>query len=184
MRGVGYVLLVVGFLAGSLVAVQTAENHVEWARFVPALVLAVVGVGLARNAMHRASRHESVVGANVEALHDSLARVVERLASLDATKRELDPYDVHGKIDELFPDELTRFADARETIAHLYGLQAYAAVMTEFAAAERYLNRVWSASVDGYVDEVQLYLGRALEQFTLALEKLRALGPARQVTPR
>jgi hypothetical protein len=37
--------------------------------------------------------------------------------------------------------------------------------MNEFAAGERYLNRVWSASVDCYIDDVHEYLGRAKEQF-------------------
>jgi hypothetical protein len=37
--------------------------------------------------------------------------------------------------------------------------------MSNFAAGERYINRVWSASTDGYVDEVRMYLERAREQF-------------------
>jgi len=36
-------------------------------------------------------------------------------------------------------------------------------------AGERYINRVWSASTDGYVDEVRTYLKRATEQFSEAL---------------
>ncbi len=37
--------------------------------------------------------------------------------------------------------------------------------MSAFAAGERYINRVWSASTDGYEDEVRRYLERALNQF-------------------
>ena len=37
---------------------------------------------------------------------------------------------------------------------HVFGMQNYADVMSNFAAGERYINRVWSASTDGYVDEV------------------------------
>ncbi len=37
--------------------------------------------------------------------------------------------------------------------------------MGAFAAGERYINRVWSASTDGYVDEVRNYLDRATQQF-------------------
>jgi hypothetical protein len=44
-------------------------------------------------------------------------------------------------------------------------LQNYADVMSAFAAGERYINRVWSASTDGYVDEVRSYLERATQQF-------------------
>jgi hypothetical protein len=35
--------------------------------------------------------------------------------------------------------------------------------MSAFLAGEHYLNRVWSASADGYVDQVNEYIGRALE---------------------
>jgi len=48
-------------------------------------------------------------------------------------------------------------------------------VMSCFAAGERYLNRVWSASADGYIDEVNDYLDKAKEQFTESLEKIRQL---------
>ncbi len=44
-------------------------------------------------------------------------------------------------------------------------LQGYADVMSAFAAGERYINRVWFASTDGYVDEVRGYLDRATQQF-------------------
>jgi hypothetical protein len=50
-------------------------------------------------------------------------------------------------------------------LKHVFGLQSYADVMSAFAAEERYINRVWSASTDGYVDEVRNYLNRATEQF-------------------
>jgi hypothetical protein len=46
--------------------------------------------------------------------------------------------------------------------------------MNHFAAGERYLNRVWSASVDGYVDECRAYIGHAREQFHVAWDKLAA----------
>jgi len=48
-------------------------------------------------------------------------------------------------------------------------------VMSSFAAGERYLNRVWSASADGYIDEVNAYLDKAREQFVDSLDKIRQL---------
>jgi len=65
----------------------------------------------------------------------------------------------------LLRDDLNIFANARESMQHVFGLQNYADVMSAFAAGERYVNRVWSASTDGYVDEVRTYLARATEQF-------------------
>lgn len=76
------------------------------------------------------------------------------------------------RIDDLFTDDLNTFIEARESIAHSHGLAAYAEVMNCFAAGERYLNRVWSASTDGYIDEINDYLDRAREQFAAGLEKV------------
>ena len=47
--------------------------------------------------------------------------------------------------------------------------------MTSFATGERYLNRVWSASADGYVDEVALYMPQVHAQFSDCLDKLKNL---------
>jgi hypothetical protein len=77
----------------------------------------------------------------------------------------------------LFRHDLNEFAEARETMIHVFGMQQFADVMSAFAAGERYINRVWSASTDGYVDEVQKYIKRAREQFAEATElfsKLRS----------
>lgn len=42
--------------------------------------------------------------------------------------------------------------------------------MNRFAAGERYLNRVWSASTDGYIEEAHRYIERATRQFAETLE--------------
>ena len=76
------------------------------------------------------------------------------------------------KIDELFLEDLNNFVEARESISHAYSVQAYADVMSHFAAGDRYLNRVWCASADGYVDEVNEYLEKSLEQFEDSKKKL------------
>ena len=72
-------------------------------------------------------------------------------------------------------DRLVIFVDNRESIGHAFGLQAYADVMTQFATGERYLNRCWSASTDGYADEVSTFLTRSHEHFAEALRKLQDL---------
>ena len=46
--------------------------------------------------------------------------------------------------------------------------------MSRFAAGERYLNRVWSASADGYIDEVNTYIEKSREQFSDCLSKIQA----------
>ncbi len=175
MRALGYLLITAGFLVGSVVAVQTEENHIDWGWFLPAFALGVVGVVLARVGTRREARHETKLAGDLETLTTSLERLVDNLDRLRAEDNKADPYRVHGRIDELLRDDLASFADARECIGHIFSLAAYADVMNAFAAGERYVNRVWSASIDGWIDELEEYLGRAREQFLEARGKLRAL---------
>lgn len=175
MKTVGYLLITIGFLAGSLTAVQTQANQINWNWFLPALILGAVGVAMARWGQQVQSRDAATLSDNVDVLALSLDRMVRNVTQLDQQKGSMHPYEVHGRIDQLFPEALSTFVEARESIAHVYGLPAYADVMNEFAAGERYLNRVWSASVDGYIDDVHEYLGRAKHQFEEARRKLQLL---------
>ena len=134
MKGLGYILIAVGFLAGSVIAVQTEENRIDWVWFLPTLAVAAAGVAMARSAIAGRNRHGGAQQDNIGSLNSSIDTIVERIRQLDGEKADLDPYDVHGRIDEMFPAPLTEFVDARETIGHVFGLQAYAAVMNEFAA--------------------------------------------------
>jgi len=181
MKGLGQLLIVVGFLAGSLVATQTSENFVDWRLLAPALLLGVIGVAVARVGIHREAREESSLQGNMQTLDASLDRLVVEIERLNEEKTDLHPFEVHSLIDARFPNDLNSFVQARESIGHVHGLQAYADVMNAFAAAERYLNRVWSASVDCYIEDVHEYLERSRDQFVLAREKLRALGRASAV---
>jgi hypothetical protein len=97
------------------------------------------------------------------------------MTGLNAEKASVNTYDMRDRIDDLFADDLSTFVEARESIAHTHSLTAYADVMSSFAAGERYLNRVWSASVDGYIDEVNAYLDKALTQFIETDHKVRQL---------
>ena len=179
MKTAGYLLITLGFLAGSLVAVQTADNTVDGRLFLPAFGIAVLGVVLARVGARAEAREEGTLAVNFEALGTSIDRIVANLDRLDADVAAGDPYTLHATIDAHLRDDLSTFADARESVAHLFGLAEYAAVMNDFAAGERYVNRVWSASIDGYIDEVREYVGRAREQFEAAQARLTALRQTR-----
>jgi len=171
MRNVGYFLLVAGFLAGAF-ASATDPRAVPWAWFIPAVLVGAAGVALIRRSTRAAARSDHVLSRNREDVEDSLARIVRGLEEMTGGERPIPPWEYRFEIDHRFRDDLARFAEARESLAHLYGLAAYAEIMSAFAAGERYLNRVWSASADGYMDEATDYLGRSLEQFREAAERL------------
>lgn len=151
------------------------KGYVKWLWYIPALALGFAGVVIIRSTEAKQSQTEHHVAANIETIETSLGRIVTKITELDGDKHNIHTYDVRHRIDELFTDDLETFVDARESIVHRYGLAAYGEVMTRFASAERYLNRVWSASADGYIDEVNEYLTRAKDQFAASLLLLKDL---------
>ena len=164
MKAIAIFLIIGSFLAGSFISVLD-PRQVNWSWLVPALLNGVVGLWLSRKAHHEETRAGSKLAGNIDILGKSLDNILARLELLSKNKEELPTYEARFEIDRLFRDDLANFADARESMVHVFGMQNYADVMSNFAAGERYINRVWSASTDGYVDEVNLYLDRALKQF-------------------
>ena len=174
MKKAGYIIITVGFLAGALAAVFD-KSKVQWGYFIGALILGIVGVVMVRWHKHKDSRSEEKLAMNLQDIKTSLARIVENITRLNAEKETINAYDMRHRIDELFGGDITTFVEARESLAQVHGLQAYADVMSHFASGERYFNRVWSASADGYVDEIMTYLNKAQVQFTEALERVNQL---------
>jgi uncharacterized membrane protein YeaQ/YmgE (transglycosylase-associated protein family) len=174
MKRIGLLLISVGFLAGTLAAIVD-RDHVRWGYFSAALVVGVAGVFVARSGHHKMHKSEEKLTENISIIETSLANIVRNINTLDSEKQSINTYDVRFRIDELFLEDLAGFVEARESIAHRYGLTAYGEVMSSFAAGERYLNRVWTASADGYIDEVSAYIEKARDQFTNSLSAVREL---------
>ena len=178
IRVVGHVLLWLGFLAGAFVTVRSVEveaapwSTVSWPAYGAAIFVATVGVVVLRatkKAVGVASAEEVRAIDQLEAI---LARLHSTVDNWSRKSDEINVYEFHGMIDESLADDLGQFADLRETLIPEFGLDHYARIMTEFALAERTLNRTWSASADGYVDEVRTCLGRAEAHLTGARKRL------------
>lgn len=180
MGNLGHLLIGVGVLVGSL-GCSWQEEGVNLNLVIIGVVVGVVGVVLARMGAHKETKSEEKITSNLGVLNESLGRIVAQMADLNGEKKEIDVYDLHDQIDARFLVDLDTFAEARESLSHQYGVQAYADLMSHFAAGERYLNRVWCCSVDGYIDECHTFLEKAEEQFkTVAshLEELNSRGRA------
>jgi hypothetical protein len=174
VKALGYLLIAVGFLVATIAATSD-EEVVYWSYFIVGMVIGIAGVVVVRMALRHQTHGGGRLTASIQAVEASLGRIVENITKLNAEKDTIDTYDVRHRVDELFLDDLATFVDGRESIAHAHGLPAYAEVMTTFAAGERYLNRVWSASADGYIDEVNEYLEKAKDQFADSLAHIRRL---------
>lgn len=173
MKPAGILLLAIGFLTAAYLA-SLDPVATPWAWFLPAIGVAFAGLVLHRRAAGKASKAADRVATNRQVLAGRLDRIVAELEALAADKEAIPPHEFRFEVDRRFRDDLAAFADARDTMAHLFGIQAYADIMGAFAAGERYLNRVWSASTDGYVDEVLSYVERARTQFLDAKRLLDA----------
>ena len=71
------------------------------------------------------------------------------------------PREVVHFIDDHLAETFGDFAEARNSLVQKFGLQPYAEIMTQFASAERFVNRSWSAAADGYMNEVRECIERA-----------------------
>ncbi|MFQ5462478.1 MAG: hypothetical protein ACE5E5_07605 [Phycisphaerae bacterium] len=177
----GMVLFFGGFLAGSLVSVRRADSAglawatVEWGWFAASMAVGLVGVVMMRLAANAAETASGKVAGDLAAIGQSLSALQSKIGAICAGRPTTGVYEVHGLIDDQLAEELGVFVDARETVAREYGLPAYAELMNHFALAERNINRAWSASADGYEDEVWLCMQRAETLITKAKSAFDAL---------
>ncbi len=169
MKKLAHIMIAAGFL-GAAFATSLHAQQVDWTLFAIAALVSAAGVILAKRLDSADARSESVLTTNRAELNESISNIVSHLEGSSALSGE----QLRDWIDETLRADLRRFADARESMVHLYGLQTYADIMSNFATGERYINRVWSSSADGYDAEADAYLGRAAEQFKDAQTQLTA----------
>ena len=174
MKNIGLILITLSFLVGAYLTVLH-ETEVNWPIFLIVFATGLGGVALARIGTKSAATSTDLLEADMATVSQSLANIVLHVSSLNDEKESIPTYDMGKEIDGRVLEDLNNFVEARKAISHTYGLQPYADVMSHYAGGERYLNRVWSASADGYVNEVKDYLDRSLEQFVIARDKLGAL---------
>lgn len=175
MQLLGYVLIGVGFLIGTLASVWQVEGLLAQP-YAVGVGLGVVGVFLARSGARRLHQSEERLSENLTAIRKSIAALSQSVQLLNSIKADVSVYDIHDLIDDKTLEDIELFVNARESLAHAFGLQAYADLMSHFAAGERALNRAWSASTDGYIDEVHSSLERACDEFKLTEQQLAQMG--------
>lgn len=182
MRKLGLLLLLIGFFGAAFVSVREADRDrdgnrrewsaIQWPYYVGAMAVGVVGVVLLRITARRAAAHSEKAAANLRTAITALDQLNAAVQRLRSQREQIMVYDLSGRIESEMMEDLARFADARETLIPLFGLQAYANIMNSFAGAERNINRAWCASADGYVDEAWSCMDRAAELFAAARHEL------------
>jgi len=174
MKILGYVFLTAGFLVGAYSTVLNVETT-NWTLFAPAAVAAAVGVFFLKKEASGEATSEGVLTTNRAELTESLDSLVKHLDAIVAEQDLISTDVLRSVLDDRLREDLRRFAEARHSLVHLFSLQVYADIMSDFAAGERYVNRVWSCSADGYDAEARTYLRKAAEQFRSASKQLVAV---------
>ncbi|TCI04494.1 hypothetical protein EZV61_00510 [Corallincola luteus] len=169
----GYMLLIIGALAAAFTT-SLDPATLPWGYYAVAMVVGAVGLVMVKRHQHLVAHDPEQLEENLGQLNDALGRIVMEAEQLVDRRHELPVHEYRFEIDRLFRADLNQFAEARYSIRHSCGVQVFADVMSPFAAGERYINRIWSASADGYLEEANTYLVRALEQFREARAKLTA----------
>lgn len=164
---IGQLLLWLGFLGGSFSAVLRTENAespwstIPWGMYAGSVLVGVIGVVLLRREKAKQRSESASSDSDLGSVTESLELVSTKVRQLASQLDEMTCEEVLDYIDSECVPHCADFADGRQVIANRFGTAAYAAVMTEFASGERYLNRTWSAAADGYVDEVKLSIGHS-----------------------
>ena len=171
MKLFGGIILTAGFLAGAYFSVSEVAS-VQWTYYGVCAGVMVLGM-LLLQAARRAELEQAgdKHASDIAVLQQSLASLTERVRGFEARDGDDDQLEVYTRIDDELMEDINAFVDARESMIPKLGMQRYADIMSPFANAERLINRAWSASADGYVDEVRLCLRSAREE----LEKAGAL---------
>ncbi len=167
----GYVCLAVGFLTGAFITTRH-KDKVEWPAFGACAAIMFAGLVSVRSAARADHDDHEVHHGSIETLTKALTSIVGKLSAMNRDRDSIDVYDVHGRIDADFMTDLGDFVDARESMIPIFGLSAYADIMNAFATGERNINRAWSASADGYIDEVWASLARAEARMREAATRL------------
>ncbi len=82
------------------------------------------------------------------------------------------------RLGDAISDYVPAVADQRELLVGKMGLGRYAGVMDVFSAAERSMNRAWSAAADENLDESVESLKRAAERLGVVEDKLTGRTPS------
>jgi len=164
VKKIGFLLLIGGFLVAAYLMTLDIVS-VSWVMYSVAAFAAITAVVIIKRHERGTAKSAIVLSANRAELADSVQKIGSNLEDMTEKGDAITTVSLREVIDTRLRDDLRRFADAQETLIHLFGLQMYAALMRKFVAGERYVQRLWSASADGYDAKARTYLGKGTTQF-------------------
>ncbi len=167
---IAFLLITIGTVGATIGVAQTNPQVEGWEHTFQVnlsitlsfLVVMIAGIVLkrttARSRLEVMEEHKGNRQLIDTALSDSIQQVREIEQNLP--KSTLDS--LHEALEQAISGPITDFIENRQYLIDSFGISGYAHIMTSFAQAERYLNRAWSASADGYMDESATFVQKAV----------------------
>jgi hypothetical protein len=149
------------FEKGRTTLIENKWPTVPWLWYGLSMAVGLVGVVLLRSSASAAESNEGRIAEDYDTVTKSLAMLNERVGSLGQDFDSQTPKSVVDYIDGQLIEPFADFAESRNAMVQRFGMQPYAEVMTQFASAERFVNRAWSASADGYMNEARDCIARS-----------------------
>jgi hypothetical protein len=168
MKVIAFLLITAGTIGATVGVARTVPSVPGWRSAwqlqepltVLSLATMLVGIAMQRRA-HGDRKTSHLTSGNVQRACAALNRLQIAANQLESSFHHHDLDSLHRTLEEIVTDPLAEFVANSAAISHRYGIGDYAVVMSAFSTAERYLNRAWSASADGYWHEAVEYLHRA-----------------------
>ena len=135
---------------------------VPWLWYGLSMAVGLVGVVLLRSTAKSADQEHGKVAQQFETITSSLGILIKNVGTMQSGLGEMSPKQSIDFIDRECAPAFGDFADSRNALIQRFGMQPYAEIMTQFASAERFVNRAWSASADGYMNEAKSSVDRAM----------------------
>lgn len=170
LKKLSYVLIVIGTIGASICAAKTLPNQEGWqsawqvhtVMFAGYIVMMAAGILFSRIKSNPLLEIHAETETKTPSIQTYLTQAQMQLKALDSKTGSLSTQELYLSLGKIMEETLEPFVEKRGDLIDQYGMAKYALVFTPFAQAERYLNRAWSAAVDGYKEESTEYLSRSL----------------------
>lgn len=154
------------------VKIKSQWATINWIWYLGSAALCILGIVFVRKSKNEPQGQAAHTEVSLQQIKSHLNNLVGNLEQLNSEMKDYKPRQILNFIEDELQDDLREFAEGRDSITAEFGLQVFAEVMTEFASGERAINRAWSASADGYIEEAATCVQRALAMLKLAQKKL------------
>ena len=148
--------------------------------FIIGVVISSIGVYLWRqtikrevsDAMKQADSSGGEMQPGIKVLFENLS---SSLSELGTKVMHLNAQDLHDHVEAFIDLRILPIVESRYELIHRFGMAKGAEIALEFAKAERMLNRVQTAALDGDLDEAHRCYPEAEVSFKSAISKLQAV---------